>query len=288
MSRSGTRAGPGGRGRSRARYGAPEGRAGTVSATFDARRKGHSPARPSPPKGTAWRPRRCPRRRIRSRTCFRIRCCLGRPRDPLPPGPGSASARAGRARRATASAASADAAGARDMIRALFTLVGLAAAAALLLLVPDTGSAEGGGLWGRAALLAAAGLVAGAAYQLGGIRRPGVRLNLPMLDRRRASRGRCSRARSAPIARARRCGSATSCTTWSRTARSRAGRRRSRCWRSPRACCSHSRSSSRSWVSPRAPAQPKSMRPRKSSRPRGRSPCRTPPEPEPEPVDVRS
>lgn len=67
------------------------------------------------------------------------------------------------------------------MIRSLTTLVGLAAAAALLLLVPDTGSAEGGGLWGRAALLAAAGLVAGAAYQLGGIRRPGVRLNLPML-----------------------------------------------------------------------------------------------------------
>jgi hypothetical protein len=67
------------------------------------------------------------------------------------------------------------------MIRALTTLVGLACAAALLLLVPDTGSAEGGGLWQRAALLAAAGLAAGAFYQLGGIRRPGVRLNVPLL-----------------------------------------------------------------------------------------------------------
>jgi hypothetical protein len=67
------------------------------------------------------------------------------------------------------------------MIRAVTTLIGLACAAALLLLVPDTGSADGGGLWQRAALLAAAGLVAGAFYQLGGIRRPGVRLNLPVL-----------------------------------------------------------------------------------------------------------
>ena len=67
------------------------------------------------------------------------------------------------------------------MIRALTTLAGLACAAALLLLVPDTGSGEGGDLWQRAALLAFAGLVAGAFYQVGGIRRPGVRLNLPML-----------------------------------------------------------------------------------------------------------
>lgn len=66
------------------------------------------------------------------------------------------------------------------VIRALTTLVGLAGAAALLLLVPDTGSAEGGGLWKRAALIAAAGLVAGIFYQLGGIRRPGFRVNLPM------------------------------------------------------------------------------------------------------------
>lgn len=67
------------------------------------------------------------------------------------------------------------------MIRALTTLAGLACAAALLLLVPDTGSGEGGDLWQRAALIAFAGFVAGAFYQLGGIRRPGVRLNLPML-----------------------------------------------------------------------------------------------------------
>jgi hypothetical protein len=66
------------------------------------------------------------------------------------------------------------------VIRALTTLVGLACAAALLLLVNDTGSAEGGGLWKRAALFAAAGLVAGFFYQLGGIRRPGVRVNVPL------------------------------------------------------------------------------------------------------------
>jgi len=66
------------------------------------------------------------------------------------------------------------------MIRALTTLVGLACAAALLLLVIDTGAAEGGDLWQRAALLAGAGLVAGAFYQIGGIRRPGVRINLPL------------------------------------------------------------------------------------------------------------
>ena len=67
------------------------------------------------------------------------------------------------------------------MIRALTTLAGLACAAALLLLVPEVGSGEGGDLWQRAALLAFAGLVAGVFYQVGGIRRPGVRLNLPML-----------------------------------------------------------------------------------------------------------
>jgi hypothetical protein len=66
------------------------------------------------------------------------------------------------------------------MIRALTTLIGLAGAAALLLLVTDTGEAEGGGLWQRAALLAAAGIAAGAFYQLGGIRRPGVRINVPL------------------------------------------------------------------------------------------------------------
>ena len=67
------------------------------------------------------------------------------------------------------------------MIRALTTLIGLACAAALLLLVPDTGTPEGGDLWQRAALIAGAGLVAGVFYQLGGIRRPGVRVNMPLL-----------------------------------------------------------------------------------------------------------
>ena len=67
------------------------------------------------------------------------------------------------------------------VIRAFTTLIGLVGAAALLLLVPDIGSAEGGGLWKRAALLAAAGLVAGTFYQLGAIRRPGVGLHVPML-----------------------------------------------------------------------------------------------------------
>jgi hypothetical protein len=66
------------------------------------------------------------------------------------------------------------------MIRALTTLVGLACAAALLLLVNDTGSGDGGGLWKRAGLIVGAGVVAGAFYQLGGIRRPGVRLNVPL------------------------------------------------------------------------------------------------------------
>ena len=66
------------------------------------------------------------------------------------------------------------------MIRALTTLLGLAGAAALLLLVNDTGSGDGGDLWQRAALLVGAGFVAGAFYQLGGIGRPGVRLNIPL------------------------------------------------------------------------------------------------------------
>jgi hypothetical protein len=67
------------------------------------------------------------------------------------------------------------------MMRALTTLIGLAGAAALLLLVNDTGAAEGGDLWQRAALLGGAGLVAGAFYQLGGVRRPGLRPNVPLL-----------------------------------------------------------------------------------------------------------
>ena len=92
---------------------------------------------------------------------------------------------------------------ARAMIRALTTLVGLACAAALLLLVPDMGAADGGGLWKRAALLAAAGLVAGAFYQLGGIRRPGVQAQPAPAARGLPARGRCSPSRSARSARAR-------------------------------------------------------------------------------------
>ena len=69
----------------------------------------------------------------------------------------------------------------RSMKRALMTLIGLAGAAALLLLVNDTGSSEGGDLWQRAALIAAAGLVAGVFAQVGGIGRPGVHANVPLL-----------------------------------------------------------------------------------------------------------
>lgn len=67
------------------------------------------------------------------------------------------------------------------MIRALATLVGFACAAALLLLVPDVGAAEGGDVWQRAALLAGAGLVAGALSRLGGIRRAGHHVNVSLL-----------------------------------------------------------------------------------------------------------
>jgi hypothetical protein len=67
------------------------------------------------------------------------------------------------------------------MTRALTTLIGFAAAAALLLLVPDVGASAGGDLWQRAGLIAIAGVVAGALYQAGGVRRPGMRLNAPVL-----------------------------------------------------------------------------------------------------------
>jgi hypothetical protein len=66
------------------------------------------------------------------------------------------------------------------MIRALTTLVGLAAAAAILYFVTDVG--DGGGSWWSFALVwAAAGFVLGLLYQAGGRRAPGVRMNLPML-----------------------------------------------------------------------------------------------------------
>jgi hypothetical protein len=66
------------------------------------------------------------------------------------------------------------------MIRALTTLVGLAAAAAILYFVTDVGT-SGGSWWAFACLWAAAGLVLGVLYQGGGRRAPGLRTNLPML-----------------------------------------------------------------------------------------------------------
>lgn len=66
------------------------------------------------------------------------------------------------------------------MIRALSTLVGLAAAAAILYFVTDVG--DGGGSWWLFALVwAAAGLAVGVLYQGGGRRAPGLRRNLPLL-----------------------------------------------------------------------------------------------------------
>jgi hypothetical protein len=67
------------------------------------------------------------------------------------------------------------------MIRALATLLGFAAAAVLLALAPDAGDLTGDTLWYIAGVWAAAGLVAGILYQAGGVRRPGTRLNQPML-----------------------------------------------------------------------------------------------------------
>src|SRR3954447_8228378 len=67
------------------------------------------------------------------------------------------------------------------MIRALVALLGFAAAAVLLALAPDAGQLTGDELWYVAGMWAAAGLVAGVLYQAGGIRRPGMRLNVPLL-----------------------------------------------------------------------------------------------------------
>ena len=66
------------------------------------------------------------------------------------------------------------------MVRALTTLVGLAAAAAILYFVTDIGD-NGGSYWTRALVWAAAGLVLGIFYQAGGHRSPGFRANTPML-----------------------------------------------------------------------------------------------------------
>ncbi len=67
------------------------------------------------------------------------------------------------------------------MIRALATLLGFAAAAVLLAVAPNAGDLTGNTLWYVAGIWAAAGLVAGFFYQAGGVRRPGTRLNQPML-----------------------------------------------------------------------------------------------------------
>jgi hypothetical protein len=66
------------------------------------------------------------------------------------------------------------------MIRALTTLVGLAAAAAVLYFVTDVGD-SGGSWWLFALVWAGAGFVLGVFYQGGGRRAPGIRMNLPLL-----------------------------------------------------------------------------------------------------------
>jgi hypothetical protein len=67
------------------------------------------------------------------------------------------------------------------MVRALVTLLGLVGAAALLYGAPEADDAVGGGNWSVVGAWALAGFVAGLAYQAGGIRRPGVRVNLALL-----------------------------------------------------------------------------------------------------------
>ena len=67
------------------------------------------------------------------------------------------------------------------MVRAAVALLGFAAAAAILYLVPDAGNVVTDPIWGVPLLWAAAGLVAGVAYQIGGLRRPGVKVNRGML-----------------------------------------------------------------------------------------------------------
>jgi hypothetical protein len=67
------------------------------------------------------------------------------------------------------------------MIRALTALIGFALAAAILYFVPDAGNVIDDPVWSVPLLWAAAGLVAGAFYQAGGLRRPGMKVNIPML-----------------------------------------------------------------------------------------------------------
>jgi hypothetical protein len=66
------------------------------------------------------------------------------------------------------------------VIRALSTLVGAAAAVAILYVVSDIGQ-SGGSYWPIALVWAAAGLALGAFYQAGGRRSPGLRMNFPLL-----------------------------------------------------------------------------------------------------------
>jgi hypothetical protein len=66
------------------------------------------------------------------------------------------------------------------MIRALTALIGFALAAAILYFVPDAGDVINDPIWGVPLLWAAAGLVAGIFYQAGGLRRPGMRVNVPL------------------------------------------------------------------------------------------------------------
>jgi hypothetical protein len=66
------------------------------------------------------------------------------------------------------------------MVRALTTLAGLVAAAAILYFVTDVGT-SGGRFWLVALVWAAAGLALGVLYQGGGRRAPGLRMNAPLL-----------------------------------------------------------------------------------------------------------
>jgi hypothetical protein len=67
------------------------------------------------------------------------------------------------------------------MIRALTALIGFALAAVILYFVPDAGDVISDPVWSVPLLWAAAGLVAGIFYQAGGLRRPGMRVNIPLL-----------------------------------------------------------------------------------------------------------
>jgi hypothetical protein len=67
------------------------------------------------------------------------------------------------------------------MVRALTALLGFAAAVVLLAVAPNAGAVSGDSFWYVVLVWALAGLVAGALYQAGGIRRPGLKLNPFML-----------------------------------------------------------------------------------------------------------